>query len=33
MNWMLVYLGAATVVLGSVRLWMFVRTHPLERSA
>jgi hypothetical protein len=33
MNWMLVWLGAATIVLGTVRLWLFVRTHPLERSA
>jgi len=33
MHWMLVWLGAASVVLGMVRLWMFVRSHPVERSA
>jgi hypothetical protein len=31
MNWMLIGLGAATVLLGAVRLWMFLRTHPQEQ--
>jgi hypothetical protein len=31
MNWMLIALGAATVILGAARLWIFVRTHPMEQ--
>jgi hypothetical protein len=28
LNWMLVALGATTSIVGGVRLWRFVRTHP-----
>lgn len=31
MNWMLIGLGTATILLGAGRLWMFLRTHPLEQ--
>lgn len=33
MNWMLIGLGAATALLGTVRLWTFLRTHPLAQRA
>jgi hypothetical protein len=33
LNWMLVALGATSFVLGAVRLWWFVRTHPRDNPA
>ena len=31
MNWMFIALGGATALLGAVRLWMFLRSHPPEQ--
>ena len=31
MNWMLIALGAATALLGAIRLGLFVRSHPLAQ--
>ena len=31
MNWMFIALGGATVLLGAGRLWLFLRSHPLEQ--
>ena len=33
LNWMLVALGATTSIVGGVRLWRFVRTHPIVDTA
>lgn len=33
MNWMLVALGAASMIVGAVRLRLFIRANPLERHA
>jgi hypothetical protein len=33
LNWMLVALGAATAVVGAVRLWLFLRVHSMEQQA
>lgn len=30
-TWMLIALGGATALLGTERLWMFLRSHPLEQ--
>lgn len=33
LNWMLIALGMATVLVGAARLWMFLKAHPLEQRA
>ena len=33
LNWMLIGLGTAAALLGAVRLWWFLKNHPVERRA
>jgi hypothetical protein len=33
LNWMLIALGVVTAIVGSARLWWFLRSHPIQHRS